>query len=321
MDEIIFESTLTKSETFNEFNTLNGVSYVDKAMNLIHNLKPLTVEDIEAAYVQIKQYPNLLSRQAIKQFDQGDIVLLFNKNVQQRMTDIFPFLTFLKKGSRYVTYIFMDKHMNEDRNGMYKVNSSILHDLLCAAVCSNGIKANYNRLASNVYLEKILTELYCKFFIRIINKEYSIAADKILNDTVTYWIGKFFLKNIFQTVSSDAGIENLLMKNIKYLDDLKLEDIKQEYAKADPKNITGIIELIKGASPRLESLNKASFINRWIDYFYPRSLLGLDNIEYFIFMIIAILGGNNIISIAATEMVKETKNINNFRAELIKLCV
>ena len=46
----------------------------------------------------------------------------------------------------------------------------------------------------------------------------------------------------------------------------------------------------------------------------------MDNIEYFIFMIIAILGGNNIVSIAPSELVKETKNINNFKPELIKLC-
>jgi hypothetical protein len=320
MDNIILESTLTKSETFNDFNNLNSVSQVAKAQNLIKNLEPLKVDDIETAYVQIKQMPNLLSRQAIRQFDQGDIVLLYNKNVEQRMVDIFPFLTFLVKGSRYTTYIFMDKFMTMDRNEKYHVNTSILHDLLRSAVVSNAIKANYQRLASNLFLENILTDLYKRLFIRVINREYSIAADKILSDKIGYWVGKFFLKNIFQTASPDNAIENLLLRDIRYLDEIQINEIKSQYDKSNPSKISELIEFIKPVSPRLTSLNKASFINRWIDYFYPRALLAMDNIEYFIFMIIAILGGNNIVSIAPSELVKETKNINNFIPELIKLC-
>ena len=320
MNDIILESTLTKSETFNDFNTLSGVSQVSKAMNIIKNVEPLTVDDIEAAYVQMKQLTSVLSRHALRQFDQGDIVLLFNKNVDQRMTDVFPFLTFLVKGSKYTTYIFIDKFMTMDRNEKYHINSSILNDLLISAAVSNGIKANYQRLASNVYFENILTSLYSQLFVRLLNREYSISTDKVLSDMLAYWIGKFFLINIFQTVAGDAGIENVLLKEVKYLDELQVNEMRAKYDEVKPTKISELIELIKGSSPRMESLNKASFINRWIDYFYTRALLAMDNIEYFIFMIIAILGGNNIVSIAPSELVKETKNINNFRPELIKLC-
>lgn len=320
MDNVILESTLTKSETFTDFNTLGGVSQVSKAMGIIKNVEPLTVDDIETAYVQMKQLSSVLSRQAMRQFDQGDIVLLFNKNVEQRMTDVFPFLTFLVKGSKYTTYIFMDKFMTIDRNEKYHINSSILNDLLISAAVSNGIKANYQRLASNVYFENILTSLYSQLFIRVLNREYSISTDKILSDMLGYWIGKFFLLNIFQTVAGDAGVENVLLKEVKYLDELQVNEMKAKYDEAKPTKISELLELIKGSSPRMESLNKASFVNKWMDYFYPRALLAMDNIEYFIFMIIAILGGNNIVSIAPSELVKETKNINNFKPELIKLC-
>lgn len=320
MDNIILESTLTKSETFNDFNNIEEVSQVAKAMNLIKNLTPLTVDDIETAYVQIKQMPNLLSRQAIRQFDQGDIVLLYNKNVQQRMVDVFPFLTFLVKGSRYTTYIFMDKFMTLDRNEKYHVNTSILHDLMKSAVCSNAIKANYQRLASNTFLESMLTNLYTKLFVRVLNREYSIVTDKNLNDTVSYWVGKFFVKNIFQTASGEEAIESLLMKEIKYLDEIQINEARTKYNEANPQKVSELLELLKTSSARLNSLNKASFVNKWMDYFYPRALLAMDNIEYFIFMILAIKGGNNVVSIAPSELIKETKNINNLEPELIKLC-
>jgi len=48
-------------------------------------------------------------------------------------------------------------------------------------------------------------------------------------------------------------------------------------------------------------------------------MLAIDNIEYLIFMIICLLNGNNIININASDIVKETKGIKDFRGELLKL--
>jgi hypothetical protein len=48
-------------------------------------------------------------------------------------------------------------------------------------------------------------------------------------------------------------------------------------------------------------------------------MLAIDNIEYLIFMMITLINGNNIISIAASDIVKEAKNIKSFREELLKL--
>ena len=46
-----------------------------------------------------------------------------------------------------------------------------------------------------------MTEIYTGFVTRIINREFSIAADKVTFDVVKYWINKFFCaicyRNIF----------------------------------------------------------------------------------------------------------------------------
>ena len=100
---------------------------------------------------------------------------------------------------------------------------------------------------------------------------------------------------------------------------MKMDEIKRRYNEADPMKISELLDLIKTASPRMKTLSLGIFLSNWINYYYIPSMLAVDNIEYLIFMILALLSGNNIISIAAAEMVKETKNIKTLKEELLKL--
>ena len=73
------ESTLTKSEIWNGINDSGGTeNTLKKAFNLIRTAKHLTVEDIEAAYIQVRQITDTLTRSAMKAFDEERTVLVYN---------------------------------------------------------------------------------------------------------------------------------------------------------------------------------------------------------------------------------------------------
>lgn len=312
------ESTLSSSEVFKGLNELGEISQINKAINLIKNIEPVSIEQIEPAYIQIKQYPNLLSRNAIKAFDRGEIVLLYNKNVEQRMTQAIPFLTF-RKSNKYITYLFMDKYISENSDGSLNVTVSVLNDFMTSALISNAIKTDYQKLLNNDFLENILPKIYSKFFTRIVNREFLITADKVLFDTVNYYISKFFLIKIFETSANEDGIENIITSDLKYIDDLKYNEIYQNYQTASPNTVSELIQLLSTISPRMKSYKYPTFLSQWINYFYLPATLAVDNIEYLLFMIITLLGGNNVVSIAASEVVKETKGMVSFIPELLKL--
>ena len=312
------ESSLSSSEVFKGLNELSEVSQTNKAINLIKNIEPVTIDQIEPAYIQIKQYPNLLSRSAIKAFDRGEIVLIYNKNVEQRMTQAIPFLTF-RKGDKYITYLFMDKYISENQDGTLNVTVSVLHDFMTSALISNALKTDYQKLLNNNFLEDILPKLYSKFFTRIVNREFLLTADKVLFDSVTYYVSKFFLIKIFESAANEDGIENIIMSDLKFIDDLKYNEIYQTYKNASPNSVSELIQLLTTVSPRMSSYKYPTFLSQWMNYFYLPATLGIDNIEYLIFMIICLLGGNNVVSIAASEIVKETKGMVSFKPELMKL--
>ena len=310
------ESSLAHSEVFTDIN--NQMNIQERAITLIKNAKHLTNEDIEGAYIAVKQITDSLTREAVKAFDEERTVLVYNSVPRDSIPQALPFITFKTK-SGYVTYVFVDKYVTTSRDGVLSMQAPILRDLLTGALIANGLKRNYEALSTNQYLQKTCMEIYTKFFTRIINREYSIAADKPKFDVIQYMVNKFFLLNIFGAADSKENIETLSKAHIKYLDELAVGDMVRQYDEASPGNVSDLLELIKTVSPRMKSLALGVFLGDWINYYYIPSMLAVDNIEYLLFMCITLLAGNNIINISASEIVKDTKNIKSFRAELLKL--
>lgn len=313
----ITESSLMNSEVF--IGLEDALSVKDKAVTLIKTAKHLRNEDIEAAYITVKQITDSLTKEALKAFDSGRVQLIYNNESKLSMTQAVPFMTFKTK-SGYITYVFADKYVTMTRDGVLKMEPSILRDLLITGVIANGIKVNYNNLASNQYLANILMEMYCKFFTRIINREFSIAADKIQYDIIRYWINKFFLKEIFGIIETEENIEMIASAHVKFLDETQVAMMKAQYKAAEVTNLTSLLNLLRDNSSRMKSLSLSMFLNDWVNYYYAASMLAVDNIEYLIFMTVCLLSGNgNIVNVSASEVVKESKNIKSYRGELLKL--
>lgn len=319
------ESSLTRSEVFNGLNTaVPGQTQQQIAMDNIKRGKLLRNTDIEGAYVSVKQITDTLTRAALKAYDSEEVqlVVIERSSGIKPVLQAIPFLTFNDKArNRYVTYVFADRFVTISRDGIYNIQPAILRDLIIAATISNGLKRNYNNLLTNQYLEEILMNIYCEMFFRVINRMYSIAADKQLSEKAKYLINRFFLHNVFSSIDSPENIDRLSMKHMKegVLDDVSVEEIKGLYNNAMPQNISAFLEILKGISPRMRTLAMGLFMTEWDTYFYDPSLLAIDNIEYLIFTTLVLLSGNNIVNISASDIVKETKNIKSYRGELMKL--
>ena len=314
------ESSITTSEIWKKLNEMNPKETMQqRAIKLIKgDAKVITNEDIEPAYIAVKQITDSLTVAALKAFDSQRVVLLYNQNANKSINQAVPFLTFKTKDG-YVTYIFANNKYIVNKNGVYTIQAPIFRDLITGAVVANAIRSNYSALASNQYLQKILMEIYCAFFTRILNREYSIMSDKVTFDKIQYWVNKFFLLHVFGIHDTEENVDTLASKHVKFLDEIGVEEMKNKFQEADPKTVSDLLEMLRGEVSRMKSLNLGTFLSDWINYYYPQSMLAVDNIEYLVFMTICLLSGNNIINISAGDIVKEAKSIKQFRGELLKL--
>ena len=317
------ESSLANSESYISYrdNPETPEDPVSRCKKLIEMAQHLTKENIEEAYVAIKQYSNSLSRAAVRAFENESIVLLYNNKPNLSMIQLIPFMT-LRKGDRYITYIFMDQWIQNPRGSQedtLRVNPGKLHDLLVGATIANSLKMDYSNLTNNSTLKTILMSLYCQFFCRILNREYGLGADKIVYDTVQYYVNRFFLTNIFGT-PDDGSTDELAKKHFKYIDSMKSEEIKNQYNKNKPETVSDLITLIKELTPVMKkNLTRSLVVTNWMNYYKAPAYLAIDNIEYLIFMISAIKRGSDLVNARANDIVNETKDIKSFDAELLKL--
>lgn len=317
------ESSLGNSESYMSYknNPETPEDPFARCKKLIETAKHLTEEDIEPSYIDIKQYSNSLSRAAVRAFDTKSVILLYNTKPNLSMIQLIPFMT-LRKGDKYITYVFVDRWVQNPRGSKsedtIKINSGILHDLLVGSLIANSLKADYSNLTNSDYMKSTLMMAYCQFFCRILNRDYGLGADKILYDTVQYCINRFFLVNIFGA-SDDDSTNELAKKHFKYIDPIKTEEIKTLYNNNKPFTVSELLNLIKGLSPRMNNLTRSVFITNWMNYYKAPAYLGIDNVEYLIFMITSIKRGSDLINARANDIVNEIKGIKSFEAELLKL--
>ena len=259
-----------------------------------------------------------LTRAGLKAFETSRVILVYNPNHTASMSQAIPFLTFQQQGI-YKTYVFVDRFTTVTRDNLMKLEASILRDFLIAGIISNGIKMNYRKLSSNQFLAKLFMEIYTKLFSRIINREYSIGADKKIFDTVQYFINRFFLERVFESADNKDNIENLCSSIYRYVDDVTASQNKQTYDQANIIKLSHLLALISDLSSRMRTLSLRTFLNAWNNFYYSPSLLAIENIEYFIFMILTMISGNNVINISSSDAVKNAKGIKNLKPELEKL--
>lgn len=314
------ESTLSQSKVWKTLNEMNPKETMQqRAIALIKkDGRVLTGEDIEAAYVAVKQISDTLTVASLKAFNAQRVQVIYNENPKKSINQAIPFLTF-KSGGQYTTYVFAGNKYVTNKNGTLSIQAPIFRDLIIGGTVANGIRTNYSKMTANTYLQETLMKIYCAFVSRILNREYSIMTDKLAFDKIQYWINRFFLHNVFGSTDISENIEKMSRMPIKYLDTIGIDDAKNTYDNANPDNFEALLEFIRSQIGRMKSLNLGTFLSDWISYYHQQSLLAVDNIEYLVFMILCLLSGNNIINISASDIVKETKKINMLRGELLKL--
>lgn len=312
------ESTITKSKIYNDLNDLSEIPIPKRAAELITNSRHLKNTDIESSYIAVKQISDSLTRAAIKAYDSGQIVLVYNEIKQKTLSQAIPFLT-LKHAGEWTTYLFVDKWVKPDRNNVLTIASPVLWNLLCGAVIARGLKLNYANLTGNPYLTKTLMDLYTQFFTTILNREYQIMVDKPNFEIICYYTNKFFLKQILGSIENDENIERLAASHARFADEMALQTARASYDQADPQDFDGIIALVKNCSPRMRTLIPNKFVASWVSYYYAPVTLAIDNIEYLIFMVLCLYTSSNIANIGASGIVRNYKGINQLRQELLKL--
>lgn len=309
------EASLEDSFIFNTFNA--NKTATNQIITFIKNAVLLDKSYIEEQCIQIKRTRiSPLAGKVLEAFENGDIQLMFSKTA--KVSIAIPFIV-RRDDNRIVSTIFISSFtaLSDDGESI-TIPMKKLYVLMESAYIALFIQTHPGILQRNTALMKVCNSIYTTMLIRILNKDYSLSLDKNLFDDISFIISKFFLEKIWEIKNEDV-IYNYASSLCLTPNHMELKTISNSYNEASIENVGDLLMFMKTLSPRLESISIRFFIERYMNTYQGGAIMAIDYLPYLFFIIIdTLLGGFMVSSMGIKDIVKNTKGVNMFYAELVK---
>ena len=315
-DEILLESSLEDSYVYKKFNSANSLQD-----NLIKYLRTGVVLDpsyFEEQYVQMKRVPfSPLSKNVLDAYTNGDIEILYSK--EAHVSKSLPFIIRRGANGKIIATIFIASVATLDKADNLTIPVRQLYALMETAYVALEMQKNPMKIQRNVGIMRICKDVYAQMLLRIFNKLYNIAMDRVLYDKVHYCIARFFLEQVWQFTNQDT-IEAYAKVDLRDIDGSELSMLQMQYTGAEIKNFEQLILFVKTLSPRMVELSVRYFIQQFITIYHGGAIMAVDYLPYVFYVIINVKLGSFLIGQGAlTDIVKNTKNTDKFYPELAKI--
>lgn len=316
MSKYLKESSMEDSFIYKSFNASNGV--VEKLVKYIKTAVLLDSSFIEEQYMQIKKLSiSPLTQKVIEAYDNGDIELLYSRDV--KIGTSMPFIIRRNASGKIVATIFIATFGVVDKDNNMNIPVKQLYALMESAYVALEMQKNPTKIQRNAGLMRICASVYTAMFMRILNKLYALTTDRALHDKASYAITRFFLERVWEYPNTGL-IESYATADLKYIEQLDLDLTKQGYDSAQVKDLNDLILFVKTLSPRMGDLNTRYFIEQYVNTYHGASIMAMDYLPYVFFVIINIILSSFLISqTALNDLIKNIKGINKFYPELSKM--
>lgn len=311
------EASMEDSFIYKTFNNSNDV--LSKIVKVLKTGIKIDKSAIEEQYYQMKRsYISPLTQNVIDAYDAGIIEIIYCK--EEKIPTSIPFIVRKNAAGKIVSTIFISSYSTlSDDKGQLSIPMKNLYCIMESAFIALCIQAHPEKMKRDMTLQHVMMDIYNQMMLRIMNRDFALSLDQDLYNSVSYCFSKFFLDKIWE-VSNVHTIYNYATANMKGVNHTALEMLDKQYNSAEIKDVSDLLEFIKTISPKLESLSVKFFIERYINSYNPAALLSMDYLPYLFFVVINMRLGSFIVSKGSlSDLIKDTKGINNFHNELAKL--
>lgn len=310
------EASLSDSYIYQSLNKSSSVSTT--IINAIKTGAKVDHTFIEEQLIQCKRSRlSTLIEKVLAAYENGSIVLLYNKNV--RVSTSLPFVV-VNIGGKASAYIFIADFSPLSKDGTaLTIEMKKLYVLMETAYIGLMFYTKPELFRRSTTLMKMCASIYSAMAMRIFNKEFALSLDKDLSDKVSYSMARFELENI-SGLSNPALVHPFATSTILNPSQMVMNLINDDYTNANITTIGELIPFIATLSPKIERLNFRYYFERWISTFGTGSTLSVDAWPYLYYVIINGLLGAFLVNVPTiSEIIKNTKGINLFYSEISKI--
>lgn len=322
-DIYVQENTLSDSIIFKSFN--NNAEVNSHIISAMKNSIEITKDYIEEQLLQIKK-TNLspLAEDVVKAYEDGDILILYSKKV--RTPKFIPYIITKIKGQiKAIIFInnfaTISKNKTDSSQKYLNISMKDLYALMEGAYIGINHTMFPNRINKSLTLMRICSNIYANLFIRIFNKECQLSMDLQSLQNVTFCLSKFFLEKVWEYKNEDVIFTYAKGNIMGTVNSSQLLIISNQYDSKKITNLKELLDFIEEICPKI-NMSFRYLVQCYINSYKDVSLLSMDTLSYFLFVVEATMIGSFIVNQALiSDVTKDTKNMNQFYPELVKSVV
>ena len=273
------------------FTQMNQGGYIDKKLELFKNPNSaivVTHEMLEEPLMRINKtfkYPAKLA--VLEAYKNGALVpMVLQKSVNDRMPVCIPFLI---NTDRSKAMVFIDNYSTPTSSGDVNIDHKKLYCLMESAYLAlMGIPRNASAVINKGSL------IFAHIFTKVLNKKFSLNTDKMALNKVIFIASKYYLSNLLG-MTDQAMIFNYALKNCNSATEILMKDIDAEFTPDCFVSIAAFLEKMAKLPYKFVSgfqkITVRDYVEAFAEMYGQSTILALENLDYFIFMISSVVIG------------------------------
>lgn len=285
---------IKKAKTIREtyiFSQMNKDGFIDKKLQAFTNPNTsfvVTPKMLEEEIIHINKtfkYPAKMA--VIEAFRNGSLIpVMLKHGVNERMPISIPFLI---SKDRSKALVFIDNYATLSKDGIIQIDYKKLYCLLESAyLAMEGIKRNNTMIISKGSM------IFAHVFTRVLNKQFSLNTNRSAMNKVIFLASKFFLYNHLGMTDQNM-VFNYALKNCNSATAILMRDVDAEFTEDCFKDISTFLGKLASTPykfvPGFEKITTRDFISSYANMYGQSTILSLESLEYFLFMISSVVIG------------------------------
>lgn len=310
------EASMSDSFIYSMFNRSNEMQTT--MLKAMQNGTLLDRSYIEEQIIQLqKSRISPLIPMVLSAFENGDINLLYVGNM--KLTKAIPFIVHKASTGVKVT-IFISSFATMDKESVNLIiQAKTLYTLMESAYVALYLHTHPMRLQRNSVITRTLNTVYTEMWMRVLNRDFALTLDTVVNDKVSFAISRFFLTNVVE-LGNPQVITSYAANMAPNLSSTEIDMFNEEYTQHNILNVEGLIDFLRNQVPRMGKLTTRYFVERFLNTYGQTSILAVDYLPYmFLVMINTLLGTFIVNQPSIADIVKNTHGSGRFYAEMIKM--
>lgn len=270
---------------------MNKDGFIDKKLAAFTNPNTcifVTPKMLEEQILHINKtfkYPAKMA--VIEAFKNGSLILvMLQHGVNERMPVSIPFLV---SKDRSKTLIFIDNYAQVNKNNDVDIDYKKLYCVMESGyLAMEGIKRNNTQIISRGSM------IYAHIFTRVLNKQFSLNTNRSAMNKIIFLASKFFMYNHLGMTDQNM-IFNYALKNCNSATSILMRDVDEEFTPECFDNISTFLTKLSTTPYKFvsgfEKITTRDFISSFASMYGQSTILGLESLEYFLFIISSVVIG------------------------------